>query len=161
MVDVGETAPDFTAPVAVGDDVEMFTLSDRLEETPIVLAFFPGAFTSVCTEEMCTFRNRLDAFDDLDATVYGLSTDSPFALNAFRETHDLGFGLISDANNEIVHEYDAVMDFEDLGIEDVAQRAVFIVDADGEVCYVWIAEHAGLEPEYDEVEAAAADATAA
>lgn len=156
MVDVGDDAPDFTAPVAVGDgDIEQFTLSERLDEAPIVLAFFPGAFTSVCTQEMCSFRDRMSAFEDIEATVYGLSTDSPFALNAFREEHDLPFGIISDDDKEIIHQFDAAMDFEAVGVSNVAKRAVFIIDDGGEITYAWVVDNAGLEPDYEEIQDAA------
>ncbi|EMA43045.1 redoxin domain-containing protein [Halobiforma nitratireducens] len=158
MVDTGDAAPDFTAPLANGD-VTSFTLSDRLEdEAPIVLAFFPGAFTSVCTDEMCTFQDRLAAFDDVDATVYGVSRDTPFTLNEFRAQNELEFGLISDLNEAVIEEYDVAMDFDDLGVHGVAKRSVFVIDADGEVTYSWVSDDPGVEPEYDEVEAAAEDA---
>ncbi len=157
MVTTGDTAPDFTAPLANGD-VESFTLSDRLGEAPIVLAFFPGAFTRVCTNEMCEFQDRLAAFNDLDATIYGISRDSPFTLNEFRDQNDLEFGLLSDYNKEIIDDYDVEMDFADLGVYGVAKRSVFVVDAGGKVTYVWSSDDPGVEPEYDEIEAAVADA---
>lgn len=154
----GDTAPDFTAPLATGD-IEEFTLSDRLaDEAPIVLAFFPGAFTSVCTTEMCAFQDRLASFNDLDASVYGVSRDSPFTLNEFREQNDLEFGLISDYNKEIIDEYDVAMDFADLGVHGVAKRSVFVVDGDGQITYSWVSDDPGVEPDYDEVEQAVADA---
>ncbi|MFU8867421.1 redoxin domain-containing protein [Natronococcus sp.] len=158
MVDTGDAAPDFTVPLANGD-VDSFTLSERLEdEAPIVLAFFPGAFTGVCTDEMCTFQDRLSAFDDVDATVYGISRDSPFAQNEFRDQNDLEFGLLSDLNKEVIADYGVEMDFDDMGVYGVAKRSVFVVDADGEVTYAWVSDDPGVEPEYAEVEDAAADA---
>jgi len=154
MVTTGDAAPDFTAPLANGD-IEEFTLSERLEDdAPIVLAFFPGAFTSVCTTEMCTFQDRLATFNDLDASVYGVSRDSPFTLNEFRAQNDLEFGLLSDYNKEVVDDYDIEMDFADLGVYGVAKRSVFVVDGDGEVVYSWVSDDPGVEPDYDEVEAA-------
>lgn len=153
MVREGDDAPEFTAPLANGDLAE-FTLSDRLEDGPIVLAFFPGAFTSVCTGEMRTLDDRMDAYDAVGATVYGVSVDSPFALNAFREDNGLDFALVSDANREIIKKYDVSMDFDELGIRELAQRAVFVIDDDGEITYSWIGEPQ-TEPDYDEVEAAA------
>ncbi|ELY98864.1 alkyl hydroperoxide reductase/ thiol specific antioxidant/ Mal allergen [Natrialba chahannaoensis JCM 10990] len=159
MPATGDSAPDFTAPLANGD-VDEFSLSDALsEDAPVVLAFFPAAFTGVCTDEMCTFQDRLAAFDDVDATVYGVSRDSPFTLNEFRDQNDLDFGLISDFNKEIIEAYDVEMDFEDLGVYGVAKRSVFVVDADGEVTYSWVSDDPGVEPEYAEVEDAV-DATA-
>ncbi|ARS91622.1 redoxin domain-containing protein [Natrarchaeobaculum aegyptiacum] len=157
MTATGDAAPDFTAPLANGD-VDSFTLEERLDEAPIVLAFFPGAFTGVCTNEMCTFQDRLSAFEDVDAAVYGVSRDSPFALNEFRDQNDLEFGLVSDFNGEIIDEYDVEMHFDDLGVYGVAKRSVFVVDGDGEITYSWVSDDPGVEPDYDEVEAAAEEA---
>ncbi|WP_323676733.1 redoxin domain-containing protein [Halorubellus sp. PRR65] len=154
MVDVDDTSPDFTAPVATGD-VESFTLSDAIEDGPVVLAFFPGAFTSVCTAEMCSFRDRLSAFEDVDATVYGVSTDSPFALNEFREQNDLSFGLVSDHEKEIIDAYDVRTSFDHLDVHGLAKRAVFVVDTDRTVTYAWVSDDPGVEPDYDAVAAAA------
>ncbi|AEH37187.1 redoxin domain-containing protein [Halopiger xanaduensis] len=152
MATSGDSAPDFTAPLANGD-IESFTLSERLEDdAPIVLAFFPGSFTGVCTDEMCTFQDRLANFNDLDATVYGISRDTPFTLNEFRDQNGLEFGLISDLNKEIIDEYDLEMDFDDLGVYGVAKRSVFVVDGDGEITYAWVSDDPGVEPDYDEVE---------
>ncbi|ELY42147.1 redoxin domain-containing protein [Natronorubrum tibetense] len=158
MPETGDAAPDFTAPLANGD-VDSFTLSDRLaDEAPIVLAFFPGAFTSVCTTEMCAFQDRLANFNDLDASVYGVSRDSPFTLNEFRDQNDLEFGLISDYNKEVIDDYGIAMDFADLGVYGVAKRSVFVIDADGEITYAWVSDDPGVEPDYDEVEAAVENA---
>ena len=154
MVDVGDIAPDFTAPLATGD-IESITLSDRLEaEAPVVLAFFPGAFTGVCTTEMCTFQDRLSAFEAVDATVYGVSVDSPFSLNEFRSQNDLNFDLVSDFEKEIIDQYGVRMDFDELGVHGVAKRSVFVVEADGTISYAWVSDDPGVEPDYDEIEAA-------
>ena len=140
MVDEGEPAPDFTAPLAGGEaynDLESFTLSEALGDGPIVLAFYPAAFTSGCTEEMCTFRDSLDAFEDLDTGVYGISVDLPFSQNIWIDQHDLGFPMISDWNHEIIRRYDVV--YEDMyGMVEVAQRSVFVLDSDGVVTYRWV-----------------------
>ena len=159
MVSEGDEAPDFTAPMRTPDgDIAEFTLSSALEDGPTVLAFFPGAFTSVCTGEMKTFRDRLDALTDAGATLYGLSIDSPFSLGEFAEQNELNFPLIGDTNKEVIDAYDVVMDFEDLGISGVAKRSVFVIDEDGVVTYAWVSDDPGVEPDYDEVEAAAKDA---
>ncbi|WP_336022021.1 peroxiredoxin [Halobellus salinisoli] len=159
MVSVGDDAPDFTAPLANGD-VESFTLSETLGDEPVVLAFFPAAFTGTCTTEMCTFRDRLANFEDVGAEVYGVSIDTPFTLNEFREQNDLNFGLLSDSNREIIDAYGVSMDFADLGVYNLAKRAVFVVDDDGEVTYAWVSDDPGVEPDYDEVAAAAEAARA-
>jgi len=157
MLERGDSAPDFTAPLADGD-VTSITLSEAFEDGPIVFAFFPGAFTSVCTNEMCTFRDRLGEFEQVDARVFGISRDSPFVLNEFRDEYDLDFGLISDFNGEIVEKYDLAMDFEEFGLEDLAKRAAFVLDSEGTIVYSWVSDDPGLEPDYDELSKAAAEA---
>jgi peroxiredoxin len=150
MVSVGDAAPDFTAPVANGD-IDEVTLSEAIGSGPIVLAFFPGAFTSVCSHEMNTFQDRLDELTEAGATLYGISIDTPFAQNAFRDELGIEFDLVSDAGREIVDAYDISMDFEALGVPNVAKRAVFVVDENREVTYAWVSDDPGVEPDYDEV----------
>jgi len=157
MVSVGDTAPDFTAPLADGD-IGSFTLSEELSEGPLVLAFFPASFTSTCTTEMCTFRDQMANFEDVGAAVYGISIDTPFTLNEFREQNGLNFGLLGDSNREVVDAYGVSTDFEAYGVDDVAKRAVVIVDADGTVTYTWVSDDPGAEPDYDAVAHAADDA---
>jgi peroxiredoxin len=154
MVSEGDQAPDFTAPLANGD-VDSFTLSDALEDGPVVLAFFPGAFTGVCSHEMNEFQDRLATFEDMDVAVYGVSVDSPFSQNAFRDELGLEFDLISDSGKEVIDTYGISMDFEDLGVPGVAKRSVFVVDSDGTVSFAWVSDDPGVEPDYEEVEAAA------
>ena len=159
MVSKGDSAPDITAPMRTPDgDIAEFTLSSALEDGPVVLAFFPGAFTSVCTGEMKTFRDRLDELTAAGASLYGVSIDSPFSLGEFAEQNDLTFPLIGDTNKKVIDAYDVVMDFDDLGISGVAKRSVFVVDDEGTITYEWVSDDPGVEPDYDEVEAAAADA---
>ncbi|WP_181684640.1 redoxin domain-containing protein [Halorhabdus salina] len=150
MVSEGTEAPDFTAPLANGE-IDSFRLSESLDDGPIVLAFFPGAFTSVCSHEMTEFRDRYEEVEHAGGTLYGISVDSPFALNEFRDKLELPFDLISDAEKEIVDGYDLAMDFDELGVYDVAKRSVFVVDSDGELAYAWVSDDPGVEPDYDEV----------
>lgn len=157
MVSVGDDAPDFTVPLADGS-IGSFALSEHLDEAPLVLAFFPAAFTPTCTTEMCTFRDRLAEFEAVDATVYGISIDTPFTLNEFRDQNDLNFGLLSDTNREAVDAYDVSMDFERYGVDDIAKRAVFVVDGRGTVTYAWVSDDPGAEPDYDAVARAADEA---
>lgn len=156
MVEVGDSAPDFSAPLANGD-VEAFALSENLDG-PVVLAFFPGAFTSVCTSEMNTLQDDLDRLEESGATLYGVSVDTPFALNEFREQEGLEFGLVSDTNKEIIASYDVSMDFAEIGYHGVAKRAAFVLDGEGEITYAWVSDDPGAEPEYDELAVAASNA---
>ncbi|WP_262176768.1 redoxin domain-containing protein [Haloarcula laminariae] len=150
MIAVGDTAPEFTAPLANGD-VDEVSLSEAVADGPVVLAFFPGAFTSVCSHEMESFDDRLGEFADAGVTVYGVSIDTPFAQNAFREELELEFDLISDTERDIVDAYDIAMDFTALGVHNLAKRAVFVVDEDPTVTYAWVTDDPGVEPDYDEV----------
>jgi len=157
MPDESEAAPDFTVPLANGD-VESFTLSDQLEEGPVVLAFFPGAFTAVCQTELCTFQDQLGEFEDVGASVFGVSVDPPFAQNEFRDQNDLSFGLLSDSDKSVIDAYGVrAADFVDLGY-DASKRAVFVIDSDGTIVYSWVTDDPGVEPEYEAVAAAASDA---
>jgi len=158
MVSTGDVAPDFTVPLANGD-IDSFTLSEHVaEDSPLVLAFFPGAFTSVCTHEMNTFDERLGEFEDAGATVLGVSIDSPFSLNEFRDQLELSFDLLSDTNRDVVEEWEIAMNFDDLGVNNVAKRSVFVVDGDRNITYGWVSDDPGVEPDYDEVLAAVEDA---
>lgn len=150
MISTGDTAPTFTATIGTSDH-EPFDLDDHLGDGPVVLAFFPGAFTPPCTNEMVAFQEHADAFDDAGATLFGISADSPFSQGAFREEYDLEFDLVSDMAGDAIRAYDLEMEIPDLGLYDIANRAVFVLDADGEVVYSWIADEPTDEPEYEAV----------
>ncbi|MFB6137215.1 MAG: redoxin domain-containing protein [Halobacteriaceae archaeon] len=158
MVSEGDAAPRIDATVGTSDH-EDFSLADYLGDGPVVLAFFPGAFTPPCTNEMVALQERLGAFEDAGATVFGVSADSPFSQGAFREEHGIAFTLVSDMAGEAIRAYDLEMDLPDLGLFGVANRAVFVLDEDGTVTYAWEADDPTNEPDYeavlDAVEAAA------
>ncbi|MEM0044411.1 MAG: peroxiredoxin [Sulfolobales archaeon] len=151
MVEVGEKAPEFSL---LDTDLKLRSLSEFLSKRRfVVLLFFPGAFTSVCTKELCTFRDKMASFNRLDAEVIAVSVDSPFSLKAFKDLNKLNFTLLSDFNREVIEKYDVVLpDLLGLGLRRLAKRAVFILDPEGFVRYKWVAEDPRLEPEYDEVE---------
>ncbi|MFC5973856.1 redoxin domain-containing protein [Halomarina salina] len=151
MVSEGDSAPDFTRKVATGD-TEEFTLSERTGDGPLVLASFPGAFTPPCSNEMVALEDHLDDYEDAGATLYGLSADSPFCLNAFRDEQDLSFDLVSDMSGDVIEEYGLSMDAPDLGLYGAANRAVYVLDDSGTVTYAWEADDpAEEEPDYDEL----------
>ena len=137
-----------SAEPVVKIDVSLSDFSDR----SVVIAFYPGAFTGVCDTEMCTFQDNLKSFNDLDATVLGISVDSPWANAGFSDKYNLEFDLLSDIDRSVVKSYDVL--FEGLGgIEGYtcANRAVFIVK-NGDVKYKWVAPSPGEEPNYDEIQ---------
>ena len=146
MIEVNEKAPDFTLKNTSKEDVSLADFSGA-----VVLAFYPGAFTGVCDTEMCTFQEDLKSFNDLDATVLGISVDSPWANGSFANKYNLEFDLLSDFDRAVIKSYDVV--FEGLGgIEGYtcANRAVFIIK-NGTIMYKWIAPSPGEEPNYEEV----------
>ena len=148
MLDVGDAAPTFAATLGTSDH-EPFDLDDRLGEGPLVLAFFPGAFTPPCTNEMVALQDRLDRLRETGASVIGVSADSAFSLGAFREAHGLEFDLVSDMAGEAIRAYELEIDIPPLGLHGVANRAVFVLDTDGVVTYRWVAEDPTDEPDYD------------
>ena len=145
-VDVGTNAPDFTL---VNQDRQPVTLSASRGK-PVVLAFFPAAFSSTCTAELCTFNNRMSQLNAADAQVYGISVDTFFALKAFRDNQHLSFPLLSDFNKEVIRLYDVY--FEDMiGLKGLARRAVFVVDKDGVIRHRQVVADARNEPDYEQV----------
>ncbi len=157
MVSTGDTAPTFTATVGTSDH-EPFALEDHLGDGPIVLAFFPGAFTPPCSNEMIALQNHLEDFEKAGASLFGISADSPFCQGAFREEHDIEFDLVSDMDGEVIEAYGLEMEIPDLGLYGIANRAVFVIDAEGTVVHSWIAEEPTNEPDYEELLAVVEDA---
>jgi peroxiredoxin len=153
----GELAPTFTATVGTSDH-EPFDLNDHLGDGPVVLAFFPGAFTPPCTNEMVALQDHLADFHAAGATVFGVSADSPFSLGAFRQEHGIEFDLVSDMAGDAIRAYGLEMDIPDLGLYGIANRAAFVLDDEGTVVYRWVADDPTNEPDYEELVAAAESA---
>lgn len=156
-VQEGDRAPGFVLPAGPGEELDAGELFGRER---VVLAFFPLAFSPVCTDELCTFAERWDELSGLDARVLGVSVDSPFANARFREEEDIPFPLLSDFNREVSSEW-GVLHEDLMGLEGVAKRSVFVVGGDGRVTYRWVTDDPGVEPDYDEVRAAVEAAPAA
>jgi peroxiredoxin len=145
-VDVGTPAPDFTL---VDQDRQPVTLS-ALRGRPVVLAFFPAAFSGTCTKELCTFRDQLATLNQARAQVLGISVDTFFALKAFRDAQQYTFPLLSDFNKQVIRDY-GVFNEDMIGLKGIAKRAVFVIDKDGVVRYREVLEDARNEPAYDTV----------
>jgi glutaredoxin-dependent peroxiredoxin len=151
MPAIGSDAPDFTLP---NHKREAVTLSEQRGKN-VVLAFFPAAFTGVCEKELCTFRDSLAQLNDLDAEIYGISVDAPFANAAFADKNSLNFPILSDYARKAVQAYDiAHDDFAGMAGYTAAKRSVFVVDKAGKLQYAWVADNPGQEPDYDAVQAA-------
>ena len=145
-VAVGSKAPDFTL---TNQDREPVTLS-QLKGKPVVLAFFPAAFSSVCAKEMCTFLDSMAQLGKANAQVFGISVDTFFTLKAFQEQQKLTFPLLSDFNKQVIRDY-GVFNEDMIGLKGIAKRAVFVIDKDGIVRHQEVLEDARNEPNYDAV----------
>jgi peroxiredoxin len=144
--DVGSTAPDFTL---MNQDREPVTLS-QLKGKPVVLAFFPAAFSGTCQKELCTIRDSMGALNNASAQVFGISVDTFFALKAFQDQQKLNFPLLSDFNKEVIREY-GVFNEDMIGLKGIAKRSVFVLDKDGVVRHREVLEDARNEPDYKKV----------
>ena len=149
-VEVGQQAPDFKLYDA---DRKERSLGEFRRKN-VVLAFSPGAFTGVCTTEVCTFRDRMDGLNSLNAQVLGISVDGAFAQKVFSDQNNLNFPLLSDFQRQTVSDYGVTLpNFAGMEGYVAAQRAVFVVDQGGVVRYKWVAPNPGVGPDYDEIQA--------
>jgi peroxiredoxin len=146
-LDVGSKAPDFTL---MNQDRQPVTLSGALANGPVVLAFFPAAFSSVCQQELCTFRDSIGELSAAKAQVMGISTDTFFALKAWADQQRFGFPLLSDYNKEVIRQY-GVVNPDMIGLRDIAKRAVFVIDPSGIVRHKEVLDDARNEPDYGKV----------
>ncbi|UCD92411.1 MAG: peroxiredoxin [Methanobacteriota archaeon] len=148
-VEVGEKAPSFTL---LDENRNKKSLEELLDGN-LVVAFYPGAFTSVCTQEMCALRDSLARFNEMDARVVGISVNDPFSNKAFAEQNQLNFPLLSDYDREVVRGYGvALNDFAGMIGYTASKRSVFIIDKEGKIRYKWISEDPAVEPDYGEIE---------
>jgi glutaredoxin-dependent peroxiredoxin len=146
-VEVGAKAPDFTLP---NQNRQPVTLSEQLKKGPVVLAFFPGAFSGTCTSELCTFRDSSSELNTVGATVVGVSTDTFFALKAWADAQKFTFPLLSDYNREVLGQY-GVVNPDMIGLKNIAKRAVFVIDRNGIVRYREVLDDARNEPDYAKI----------
>ena len=147
-VQVGNKAPEFT----LFDTEKKSRSLSEFHGKKVVLVFYPGAFTGVCTKEMCTFRDTMSKFNEFNAQVVGISVDSTFANKAFATQNNLQFPLLSDYSREVIRQYCGVYEsFAGVKGYSASKRSVFIIDGNGIVKYAWISEDPGVEPDYDAV----------
>ena len=148
MSNLNETAPDFNLKNTEKNDIALSSYKGKT----VVLAFYPGAFTGVCDTEMCSLRDSMNSFNDLNATVIGISVDSPWANAEFAKKYEINFNLLSDYNRDVSKAYDMI--FNGLGgLEgyECSNRGVIIIDGQGLIQYRWVAENPGVEPNYSEI----------
>lgn len=153
MITDGDTAPNVSATIGTRDH-EPFELSDHLGDGPVVLAFFPAAFAPVCSNEVVAIEEHIGALEAADATVFGISADAAYSLEAFKTEYDLSFDLVSDMDGDAIRAYGLDVDVPEEGRYGIANRALFVLDDGGTVVYAWIADELADEPDYDELVAA-------
>jgi peroxiredoxin len=149
VIRIGQKVPEFALPDSSN---KIRSLGEFLKEGPVILAFFPFAFSGVCDKEMCTFRDSLSSMQGSRAHVVGVSVDSVFSLKAFAQTYNLPFPLLSDFNKKVVRLYGVLHDpWVALGYKGVAKRSVFLVDGRGFLRYRWVTDVPTEEPPYQDV----------
>lgn len=142
-ISVGDKAPNFTLPSSENEQVSL----ESFRGQPVVVLFFPLAFTGICTAEMCTMRDHMAQYQGLSAQVIGISVDSPFTLAKFKAEEDLNFPLLSDFNKTAAESYGVLYESY-FGLKGVAKRSAFVLDAEGTVAYAEVLEDAGNQPNY-------------
>jgi peroxiredoxin len=145
---VGTQAPDFALKSNKMQDVKL----SELRGNKVLLLFVPLAFTSVCTKELCSMRDALKDYEGLNAKVYGISTDSPFALDAWAQKEGYQFPLLSDYNKSVAKAYDTLYD-DLMGFKGVCKRSAYVIDGEGKIRYASVSEDARVVPNFDEIKA--------
>lgn len=143
-VQLNDKAPAFTLFSEAKKEV---SLSDYQGRNLLVL-FFPLAFTGVCTEELCSMRDALADYNNMDTDVVGISVDSVFTLEKFKEAEGLNFPLLSDFNKEVSRQYGALYDDFVLGMRGVSKRSAFVIDTEGTIRYAEVLDNAGDLPNF-------------
>lgn len=144
----GDKAPLFTLKNTEGEEV---ALQSYQGSQNVVILFFPLAFTSVCTAELCQTRDNMKMYGEFNANVIGISVDSFFTLKEFKKMQNLNFDLLSDFNKEVAKSYDCLYE-EFFGMHGVAKRSAFVVDKEGNIQYAEILESAGDLPNFQKIQ---------
>ncbi len=150
MLQVGAIAEGFSLYDAYKKERNLSEFLIRGKRT--ILAFYPGAFTGVCDQEMCTFRDMFSDLERLNANLVAVSVDAPFAQKAFAEKYGLNFPLLCDFKREVVQKYGVL--WKGLGGVngyETSNRAIFVLDDGGKVLYSWLAPNPGVLPNYEEI----------
>lgn len=149
----GDIAPEFT--LTRDDSRTTVSLADHLGAGPVLLLFYPFAFSSTCTAELCAVADDFAAYQDLGATVFAISVDPPYAAAAFARACNATFPFLSDFNREASAAYGVLR--ESLGeLKGVSERAAFVIGPDGTITYAWVGEDPGVFPPLEEIKGAVA-----
>ncbi|MBP8067669.1 MAG: redoxin domain-containing protein [Pedobacter sp.] len=143
----GNKAPDFKL---FSSELKEVSLSDY-QGKKLVVHFFPMAFTGTCTTQLCTMRDSFGYYEGMNASVIGISVDSPFTLAKFKEDQNYQFPLLSDFNKEISKAYGAFYDEFVFNLKGVSKRAAFVIDEQGVITYAEVLESAGDLPDFEAI----------
>lgn len=152
-IEVGTRAPDFTLKTKTANGIEEVKLSDNYKQEQTVLLFFPLAFTSVCTKEICMATDDYDEYMKLNAKVYGISVNSPYTLEAWAKANSIKITLLSDWDREVSSAYGVVKEIP-LGKNKISKRSVFVISKEGVVKYKWIESGEDNFPDFKAVKEA-------
>lgn len=141
---VGQAAPEFAL---FDSDKNKITLSEQRGST-VLLLFFPLAFTSVCTAELCSVRDNLEKYNSVQAKVFGISVDSLYTLAKFKQDQHLNFPLLSDFNKEVSRKYNSLYEKFGFNMQGVSKRSAFLIDEEGIIRYAEVLENAGEQPDF-------------
>ena len=152
-IGIGEKAPEFTL---YNSEKNKVSLADYKGKN-VLLLFFPQAFTSVCTKELCGIRDNIALYNNMNAVVFGISVDSVFTLKKFKEDQGYNFDLLSDFNKEVSNAYDTIYQEWKLEMRGVSKRSAFLIDKEGVIRYAEVLENASDVPDIAAIEKTLAD----
>jgi peroxiredoxin len=152
-IEIGQPAPAFTLH---DNHKKKVSLAD-FKGKNILLLFFPQSFTSVCTQELCSLRDNIAFYNNVNAQVFGISVDSVFTLAKFREEQNLNFPLLSDFNKEVSTAYGTIYSDWIMDMKGVSKRSAFVIDKEGIIRYVEVLESAGDQPNFEAIQKTLAD----
>ena len=154
---IGQAAPDFTLSSKTAEGPKHFKLSETYQKNPTVLLFFPMAFTGVCTEEMCSVTSELNAYEALNATVFGISGDNPFAQEAWAAKENIKVTLLSDYDHHVATAYgiayESFLPEIGLGMQGVPKRSAFVIDRAGVIQYAESSDNPKELPNFEKIKA--------
>lgn len=149
---IGQSAPDFTLFDSEKKEVTLSSLKGQ----PVLLLFFPLAFTNVCTKELCSVRDNINLYNDVNVKVFGISVDALQTLAKYKEDQQLNFTLLSDFNKEASRAYDSIYEMFGFNMKGVSKRSAFLIDKEGIIRYAEVLDNAGEVPDFDAIQEAMA-----
>lgn len=146
--EAGQPAPDFTL---YDSEKKKITLSEQKGHN-VLLLFFPLAFTSTCTKELCSVRDNIGWYNNVNAKVFGISVDALHTLAKYKEDQQLNFTLLSDFNKDVSRLYDSIYEMFGYNMKGVSKRSAFVIDKEGIVRYAEVLDNAAEVPDFGAIQ---------